>query len=177
MRRRLILMRHAKSSWKSDAPSDHTRPLNKRGRRAAPAMGRHLEELGWVPDLIVSSDAVRTKETCSLMTEAMEATPEQRYERSLYHAGITEIGAVLRTVDPTIPTVLLLGHNPGWSVAATDLTDVSVDLKTADAALLEIEAEDWASAFDADAGFELITIVRARSLSAPGKPPEDRIVD
>ena len=60
MQRRLMVMRHAKSSWKSQVPTDHERPLNERGRRDAARVGKRLAELGWVPDFVVSSDSRRT---------------------------------------------------------------------------------------------------------------------
>ena len=62
MQRRLMLMRHAKSSWKSQVPTDHERPLNERGRRDAARVGKRLAKLGWLPDVVVGSDSRRTEE-------------------------------------------------------------------------------------------------------------------
>jgi len=72
MQRRLMLMRHAKSAWQSQAPSDHERPLNERGRRNAPRVGKRLAELGWVPDHVIGSDSRRTRETWERMQALMD---------------------------------------------------------------------------------------------------------
>ena len=71
MKRRLIVMRHAKSSWKDPGQTDHERPLNGRGRRSAPLVAARLAELGWAPTRVHSSDAARTVETWRGMEETM----------------------------------------------------------------------------------------------------------
>ena len=88
MTRRLIVMRHAKSSWNSPAHSDHERPLNGRGRRDAPKIGAALVERGWTPELVLSSDAQRTRETFAGMSEFFPSAVEARYLTSFYHAGL-----------------------------------------------------------------------------------------
>ncbi len=103
----LILTRHAKSAWNTDAPSDHARPLNKRGRRSAGALGQWLRDQELLPDQLLSSSAQRTRETWELMELEAAATFTER----LYHATPEIILDVLR--EATKPTVLLLGHNPG----------------------------------------------------------------
>lgn len=163
MRRRLILMRHAKSSWKTEALTDHSRPLNARGQRSAPAVGAHLASLGWTPDLVLASDAQRTTSTAELVCEAMGATPRIEYARTLYRGGPRELVAALRGADDAVQTLLVLGHNPGWEDALTYLCGAEEPLKTADAALLEAEAETWSQLAD-ERQFELITIVRARAV-------------
>ncbi|MEQ9501760.1 MAG: histidine phosphatase family protein [Deltaproteobacteria bacterium] len=170
MRRRLILMRHAKSSWKSDAPNDHARPLNKRGRRAAPAVGRHLQELGWVPDCIVASDSQRTRSTAELLCGAVDAAPVVAFERSLYRARPEDVVNALREANDEVQTLLLLGHNPGWEASLQFLSGVDDVLKTADAALLEAESARWADLVQAPGAFELIRIVRAREVDRPVEP-------
>ncbi len=103
----LYLTRHAKSAWNTDAPSDHARPLNNRGRRSAGALGQWLHEQALRPDQVLSSSARRTRETYELMELAAPATFTER----LYHATPDIIEDVLR--EASRPVVLLLGHNPG----------------------------------------------------------------
>ena len=67
MTRTLILTRHAKSSWDAPVASDHDRPLNKRGRKSAPAIGTWLKQNGWLPDEVISSTSARTRETWDRM--------------------------------------------------------------------------------------------------------------
>ena len=107
MTRRLILMRHAKSSWNHPGMMDHDRPLNDRGRRSAKAMGKWLRDIGATPDQILSSTAERTRETCDCLGFATEAA----FTRKLYHAGPYDMLSVLR--GATGGSVLMIGHNPG----------------------------------------------------------------
>jgi len=82
MSKRLIIMRHAKSSWTSGAATDHQRPLNKRGRRDAPRIGARLQHLGWLPDLVIASDSERTRETWQRMKVEFPHSIEQRFSRT-----------------------------------------------------------------------------------------------
>ena len=90
MQRRLMLMRHAKSSWKSQVPTDHERPLNERGRRDAARVGKRLAKLGWVPDLVVGSDSRRTEETWERMQKRFPDA-RVRFTRALYAGGPREL--------------------------------------------------------------------------------------
>ncbi|WP_320177294.1 histidine phosphatase family protein [Roseovarius pacificus] len=104
---RLILMRHAKSSWDDPALSDHARPLNGRGRRSASALGDWLRAQGVLPDQILSSSSERTRETCARL--GLDATAQ--FTGTLYHAGPATMLRVLHGASGQ--TVLMLGHNPG----------------------------------------------------------------
>ena len=162
MLRRLIVMRHAKSSWKSGAQSDHERPLNERGQRDAPRVARRLVELGWCPEHILSSDAERTRETCAGMLDELGEVPVE-LTREFYLAGLEEIRNALARVSATAGPVLVLGHNPGWEEAARWLSGQQVVLKTACAALLEREAATWTSALEPGA-WALTELIRPREL-------------
>lgn len=109
--RRLILTRHAKSSWDRPGLDDHDRPLNGRGRRAARELGRWLASRGYLPDEVLSSDSLRTRETWAGVAEGLPDAPEPRWLRELYHADPAAMLAALR--QATGRTVMMLGHNPG----------------------------------------------------------------
>ena len=109
---RLIVMRHAKSSWDSDAQSDHERPLNPRGRRDAPRIGQRIESLGWLPDVVLSSDSTRTQETCRLMCSVWSETPQIDYQSDFYHGSIADIQTAVALLTPGTTTALVLGHKP-----------------------------------------------------------------
>ncbi len=111
MTKRLILTRHAKSSWDDPAMSDHDRPLNARGRGAAADVGAWLASRGYLPDEVLCSDAVRTRETWERIAHAFGAEPKVTMKPALYHAGAEVILAVLR--HATGDTVMMVGHNPG----------------------------------------------------------------
>ena len=103
----LILMRHAKSDWSTGEESDHARPLNRRGRASALALGNWLRGKGWLPDQVLCSTARRTRETLAGLGLEVEAD----YRDALYHA---EVEALLEAVrGATGGTVLIIGHNPG----------------------------------------------------------------
>ena len=119
---RLILMRHAKSDWGDVALEDHERPLNKRGRRSATALGVWLREKGYSPDLVLCSTAERTQETHDLLKLNVPATLRQ----DLYLAGPQVLWAAAR--DAQIDgTVLVLAHNPGIGALAAAVARPSPD--------------------------------------------------
>jgi len=111
----LILTRHAKSAWDSTAPSDHARPLNKRGRHSATALGIWLHDKGHLPDKVISSPSQRTRETYQRMQIAAPSVFSER----LYHASPDIIFQVLSEAEQ--PCIMILGHNPGIGVFAREI--------------------------------------------------------
>lgn len=108
---RLILTRHAKSSWDDPTMADHDRPLNPRGVQAAGMIGKWLASRGDCPDEVLCSDAVRTRETWERIAPHLGGSPVVTLKPALYHAGPDVMLAVLR--GATAPVVMMLGHNPG----------------------------------------------------------------
>lgn len=111
MTKRLILTRHAKSSWDDPLTPDHDRPLNDRGKAAAADLGGWLASRGYVPDQVLCSDALRTRKTWSGLAPALPGTPVLDLKPALYHAGPDVMLAVLR--HAAADTVMMIGHNPG----------------------------------------------------------------
>jgi len=110
----LVLLRHAKSDWFSGANSDFDRPLNKRGRRAAVAMGEWFQENAIAPDLILCSSSERTTETLSLVSSVCRwQDSEIRFTKSLYHASEHDLAALIETTLEDSESLMLVGHNPG----------------------------------------------------------------
>ena len=109
--KRLILIRHAKSSWASHSLHDHDRPLNARGRDACIRVAGWLEGQGLRPDEVLCSTALRCQETYARISAAMGLDVEAEPCRALYHASAPEMLAVLRAAQGQ--TVMMLGHNPG----------------------------------------------------------------
>lgn len=110
MQKTLLLMRHAKSSWDEPKLADAERPLNSRGRRDAPRMGRAL---GALPDRILSSPAVRARTTALLVAEAAQYTGPIVFDARIYEAGVRELVQVTRDQPDACQRLLLVGHNPG----------------------------------------------------------------
>lgn len=109
--KRLILTRHAKSSWDDPMMSDHDRPLNGHGRAAAATLGRWLASRGNIPGEVLCSDSLRTRETWELAAAEMPDAPAPVLKSALYHAGPEVMLAVLRRA--TADVVMMIGHNPG----------------------------------------------------------------
>jgi phosphohistidine phosphatase SixA len=164
--RRLVVMRHAKSSWKQPYSSDHERPLKGRGRREALRAAQELGEIGWLPDLVLSSDSARTQETWACMTEGIpEPLPRVDFTRALYHAGLDSLKSVLEEVDDEIRTILVLGHNPGWEEVVERLSGQTyVVMNTAHAALLTAPAGGWADCLAREGAWKLERVINPRGL-------------
>ncbi|TVS02260.1 MAG: histidine phosphatase family protein [Rhodobacteraceae bacterium] len=118
---RLILTRHAKSDWDNPLLSDHERPLNSRGRRAAPRIGRWLVENDYLPQQALVSDAVRTRETWDLISAQFQHKVKVRFVPAIYqaHGNPDVMLDVLGTAEAD--TVILIGHNPGIAALAGQL--------------------------------------------------------
>ncbi len=143
MTRQLILMRHAKSSWDHPGVADHDRPLNARGRSAAPRMARHLHEHALLPELILASTATRVCETLLLMSEQWPHEVPVRFEKLLYLASRETLAAFARKLPDTYQRVMIVGHNPGLSEFATSLGGARLDLPTAAIAAFESTPATW----------------------------------
>jgi phosphohistidine phosphatase len=110
---RLLLLRHAKSSWDQPDLADHDRPLASRGRRAAMALGEHLRTLAELPELVVCSSAARTVETLHLIRSELPADTSVTIDETLYAADADELLGRVRQLPSTVACALLIGHNPG----------------------------------------------------------------
>ena len=139
----LLVLRHAKSSWNDPALDDHERPLNKRGRRDAPRMGELVREYGLIPDVIISSDAVRARLTAEAVAEAARCTGEILLDPRLYLACPADILSLLATVRENAETVMIVGHNPGLENLVEQLTGERQDLPTAALAQIDLPIDQW----------------------------------
>lgn len=142
MRRRLVVLRHAKSSW-SGGLADHERPLAGRGRREAPLAGRWLAEHVDRIDLVVCSSAVRARQTWKRAGAELDPAPEVRVDDRVYAASERELLAVVRELPDRAATVLVVGHNPGLEDLVEVLTGAPRELKTSSIAVLSGRG-DWA---------------------------------
>ena len=154
--KRLLLLRHAKSSWDDPALPDHERPLAARGHRAADRMAEHLRSSAPEADLVLCSSALRTRETLQRMASAF-GDPEVVVEDGLYGASDQELLDRLHGVPDRFETVALLGHNPGiWELATTvaasgdDLDRMRSKFPTGALAVLEFDGR-WTDLAPGDA--------------------------
>ena len=139
----LLILRHAKSSWKQPYTSDHERSLNKRGKRDAPRMGNFLRKEGMVPEMIITSSAVRARLTAEAVAENSEFEGEFVVTGQLYHGGTLEYLDVLQQLAGNHRRVMVVGHNPGMEELLTDLTGVYERMVTAAVALVILPIDSW----------------------------------
>ncbi len=119
-RHTLVLMRHAKSSWNSDAVSDFDRPLNRRGQTDAPRMGKWLAQQQSEPDSIMVSPALRTRQTIAAVIDAANwQGGDVQWQQDIYGAGARCLLSLIHDLPETTDTALIVGHNP----AMDDLVD------------------------------------------------------
>jgi phosphohistidine phosphatase len=160
--KKLLIMRHAKSDWGSGL-ADHERPLNKRGTRAAVAMGKALAAMEEVPDLVISSTATRAATTTRLAAEAGDWSSRLTYSDALYGTSVRGALEVLMQADPGAASVMLVGHEPTRSSLVEHLTGGAVMIKTATVAAVELYLRDWVDA--ATAHGELLYLLQPRSVA------------
>ncbi|HNT73805.1 MAG TPA: histidine phosphatase family protein [Anaerolineae bacterium] len=148
----LLILRHAKSSWKDADLPDHDRPLKKRGQRAATQMGRQLAEKALTPQLILSSTALRAHETAELFAAACGYTGEIVLRPDFYAAAPPAYLAVLRELDDAYLRVMVVGHNPGLESLVKLLTDRAELMPPAALAYVELPIKIWAGLQETVAG-------------------------
>jgi phosphohistidine phosphatase len=113
--RTLVLLRHAKAEPPDNYPEDFDRPLSRRGRADAEAAGKWLVKAGLVPDQVLCSAAVRTRETWQCVSAAVGEVPVT-YEQSLYLSNAVEALELIQQTAASVGTLLVIGHNPTMSV-------------------------------------------------------------
>jgi phosphohistidine phosphatase len=140
----LLLLRHAKSSWDNPSLRDFERPLNERGLKAAPLMGRFMSRRGLRPDLVISSPAERARATASLVLEAARLAPPVRFDARVYEAPGRRLLEVVSGAEEPASTLLLVGHNPGMEELIELLTGETRRVPTAALARVALDTDTWA---------------------------------
>ena len=169
MRRQLTLLRHAKSSWGDAKLKDRSRPLSERGERDAPMMGQRMLARGARPTLIITSPAVRARQTAQIVAREIGYPQEflQR-EEDLYLASPDEIVAVLARQDSSFKDVVVCGHNPGLTDLANQLTGAGIDnVPTTGVVVIALKLSNWADLDGAQGELLLFDYPRREG----GKPP------
>ena len=140
----VILFRHGKSDWDAKYDSDHDRPLAKRGIRDAKRMGKFLSKRSEVPELILSSTALRTRETTKLATEAGNWDVDIELEKKIYEASLEEIIKIIKNQDNKYNFICLVGHEPIFSTIITLIDNKKkIRFPTATIAKISFSTSDW----------------------------------
>ena len=160
----LYLLRHAKSSWDDVSLSDFERPLNDRGLRTAPFMGKFMREKGFEPAVIVSSPAERAKQTAELVKNAAGFSCELRFDERIYEASTGTHFQVLSEIGNNHRSAMLVGHNPGLESLIRLLTGEIQPMPTAAFAVIDLNIEIW-DQIDKDSG-QLQNVFRPKELTS-----------
>ena len=141
--KRLLIMRHAKSSWKDSNIADHKRPLKKRGKNDAKRMGKLLKSKKIIPDLIICSTALRAQQTADFLIGSMKYKNEIVFTDALYMAEPKDILTAIADHAQDQKTVLIIGHNPGSEALLQILTGKVESLPTASIAYTTAKIDKW----------------------------------
>ena len=168
MMKTLLIMRHAKSSWKDAELPDQERPLNKRGKHDAPMMGELIKDKELRPQVIYASTAKRAQMTAEEVSSACKFKGDVTYLENLYLAEAEAILDVLHTTPDEIERVLIIGHNPGLEGLLQMLSHRVESLPTAAIAYLALPISHWADLNDQVEG-ELVELWKPREMKHKSK--------
>ena len=141
--KKLFIIRHAKSSWKDMSLDDYERPLNKRGKANAPFMGKVLKDKGILPDLIVSSPALRAKTTAAHIAKEISYSNAILFKEEIYEADADTLHKILISMDDEDNTVFIFGHNPGLNSLAYEYLNFSQNIPTCGIIEIEFDCKKW----------------------------------
>jgi len=127
--KQLLLLRHAKSSWDDPDLDDFDRPLAQRGLKAAQLIGRELAARDWLPDQVLVSSALRTRDTWRLVAAELPAHPRVVFANALYDASAADVLSQIRLADPSSGCLAVVGHNPGLEDLAKQLAGSGSEAK------------------------------------------------
>jgi len=141
--KKLIIIRHAKSDWQDTTLDDFDRPLNERGMQDAPFIGKFLKEKGLLPDLIISSPALRAITTAEIIAKEVEYTKAIVPNQYIYEAYVNTLQEIVSFIYDENDTVYLIGHNPGVSALAYMLSDMKESIPTCAVVEIDFECDSW----------------------------------
>lgn len=159
----IYLLRHAKSSWKDESLSDIERPLNGRGKKAADTMGAFLKREKIQVDLVLSSSAVRARQTTERVLVSANIVTDVRFDERIYEAGVQRLVEIVRQIENGKKNVVLVGHNPGFEELLEWLTGTIERMQTGALAKIGLKTSSWNSVSEKSGTLEWI--VRPRQLA------------
>jgi len=142
--KKLVIIRHAKSSWDDPFLNDHDRPLADRGLKDAPKMAKRLKKEKIYPDAIISSDAERAKTTAIITAESLDFSPKRIvFNKDLYHGPVPQLLSEIKNTDDDVKTLFLVGHNPGLNDLIWKFGGEIDNLPTAGQFGLKFDVKSW----------------------------------
>jgi len=143
----LTLARHAKSSWNDAGLSDFDRPLNSRGLKNAPEMGKRLADANYKLDSLISSPAMRAITTAGIIAKQIDFSKQKiRQNDDIYNASINTLIEIVTTLENSSSRVMLVGHNPGFTTLCNYLSNAEIDnMPTCSIAQIQFDTKSWNS--------------------------------
>jgi len=141
--KRIYVLRHAKSSWDEPDLADFDRPLNERGKKAAPFMGELMKNRDHRPQVILSSPAKRARDTAEMVKNAGHLSAEVRLDDRIYEASPYSLSKVVTELEDLFDAAMIVGHNPGIEGFVNYLTGKSTSMPTASLAVIDLEIDNW----------------------------------
>lgn len=141
--KRLQVLRHAKSDWQAPHRRDHDRPLNRRGRKAAHAVGTAVARSNETPDAVITSSALRARSTVEAAAKAGGWATPIRVTSDLYGTSVADALRIGSTAPDDVERLMIVGHQPTWGSLVYSLTGGSVEIKTATLVAIDIAATSW----------------------------------
>ncbi len=139
----LFIMRHAKSSWDDSNLSDFERPLNNRGLKTAPLMGEVMLKNNFTPEIIVSSPAMRARQTAELVKDSAAFEADILFDERIYEASAMSLLEVVSGIADEYTSAMIVGHNPGFENLVRVLTGKIEPMPTAALAVIDLEINSW----------------------------------
>ncbi|MCG9132127.1 histidine phosphatase family protein [Candidatus Poribacteria bacterium] len=139
----VLILRHAKSSWNHPELSDYDRPLNSRGKRDAPRMGKHLRQEGLIPDRILTSSAKRARKTANKVAKSCGYTGKVKKLEAFYDTVPGVFFKTLQALSDKYQRVMVVGHNPTMEQLVNHLTGEIERMPTAALAHIELPIQQW----------------------------------
>ena len=163
MLRSIILFRHGKSDWNANYESDHNRPVSKRGTKAAKKMGRYLSNIDQVPDLIISSTALRARNTAEIAINAGKWSSKLVLEKKIYESNVETLISIISKQSDEYNSICLVGHEPTFSSFIERCNNSTWSrFPTASMAQIDFNINSW---YDIDLKFgSLVWLIRPKEL-------------
>lgn len=141
--KRLFIIRHAKSSWKDVTLDDFDRPLNKRGQKDAPFMAKLLKDKKIKPDLILSSPAVRAKDTANIIAKELNLIDNLIFKDTIYEAPLSTLINYIKKADDENKIIFIIGHNPSLNALAYEFINFHKNIPTCGIVEIEFNIDNW----------------------------------
>lgn len=141
--KKLYIIRHAKSGLKNSGLDDFERPLSKRGKKDAPFMGSMLKNRGVLPDIIISSPALRAKSTAQIVAKEIGFVKSIVYNNDMYKASVEELYNIVTGISDKNHSAMLFGHNPELNMLVENLVNFNENIPTCGVLEIEFDCKKW----------------------------------